>query len=196
MKKDQAPAKTDGAKVPAQLPALSDFDMSPEEAASVDKFNAYVNQETPASFIENHPLLKDKQGNALKYIPIDKVEFLLTAIFQQWYVEIIDVGSLFNSVYCTIRLHYRHRVTGEWLYQDGVGAQGMQTDKDARASDMSAIKQNAVTMGLPAAKSYAIKDAADHLGRMFGKDLNRKDTIPFTMERASYSHIFENNGVS
>lgn len=185
----QVPAKLNGAR---KLPALADFDMSPEQAANVDQFNAYLNQDPPGSFIESHPLLTDsKTKKPLQYIPIDKVEFLLTVVYQQWYVEILEVGSLFNSVYCTIRLHYRHRVTGEWLYQDGVGAQGMQTDAGAKASDMSAIKQSAVTMGLPSAKSYAIKDAADHLGRMFGKDLNRKDTIQFNIERSSYANIFE-----
>jgi hypothetical protein len=33
---------------------------------------------------------------------------------------------------------------------------------------------------LPAAESYAIKDAAEKLGILFGKNLNRKDTIAFS----------------
>ena len=32
---------------------------------------------------------------------------------------------------------------------------------------------------LPAAESYAIKDAAEKLGIFFGKNLNRKDTVGF-----------------
>ena len=31
----------------------------------------------------------------------------------------------------------------------------------------------------PAAESYAIKDAAEKLGKIFGKDLNRKDVIGY-----------------
>jgi len=34
--------------------------------------------------------------------------------------------------------------------------------------------------GLPAAESFAIKDAAEKIGRLFGKDLNRKDVAGFT----------------
>jgi len=30
---------------------------------------------------------------------------------------------------------------------------------------------------LPAAESYAIKDAAEKLGQIFGSNLNRKDTV-------------------
>jgi len=33
---------------------------------------------------------------------------------------------------------------------------------------------------LPAAESYAIKDAAEKLGIFFGKNLNRKDTVGFS----------------
>jgi hypothetical protein len=35
-------------------------------------------------------------------------------------------------------------------------------------------------MALPSAKSYAIKDAAEHFGAIFGRDLNRKDIIQFS----------------
>ena len=34
-------------------------------------------------------------------------------------------------------------------------------------------------MAAPAAKSYAIKDAVEHLGKMFGRDLNRSDTVGY-----------------
>jgi len=53
----------------------------------------------------------------------------------------------------------------------------MQNDAEAAASDMTKIKSNAVQIGLPAAESYAIKDAAEKIGPLFGKDLNRRDAI-------------------
>lgn len=34
-------------------------------------------------------------------------------------------------------------------------------------------------MAFPLAKSQAIKDACHHFGKLFGADLNRKDTISF-----------------
>ena len=35
-------------------------------------------------------------------------------------------------------------------------------------------------MAFPMAKSYALKDAAEHIGVLFGRDLNRKDTMQLT----------------
>jgi hypothetical protein len=56
----------------------------------------------------------------------------------------------------------------------------VQTDAGKSAADLGAIKASAVQMALPSAKSYAIKDAAEHFGAIFGRDLNRKDIIQFS----------------
>lgn len=40
---------------------------------------------------------------------------------------------------------------------------------------------------LPTAESYAIKDAAEKLGKLFGKDLNRKDELAFEAKYATQS---------
>lgn len=161
--------------------------MAPELAFQNDQFNLLLNKPPVEAFIKAHPF-----AAGVRYLPIDKIEFLLTKIFQQWRVEVMREGQLFNSVYVAIRLHYLHPLTGEWLFHDGLGAVGVQTDKGAAASDMGSIKHDAIMKALPAAESYAIKDAAEKLGDLFGKNLNRKDTIAFTAERASYTHIFEN----
>ena len=145
-----------------------------------DEFLQVVNQEPPKQFIKEHPIAK-----GVKYVPIDKVEMMLTKIFQQWYVEVLREGQLLNAVYVTIRLHYRHPVTGEMNHQDGVGAMQIQVDQGKNASDLGAIKSNAIMLGLPAAKSYAIKDAAEHIGKVFGRDLNRKDTMAFVPSYAT-----------
>ena len=34
-------------------------------------------------------------------------------------------------------------------------------------------------MAAPSAESFAIKDAAEKLGKIFGKDLNRKDAMAY-----------------
>lgn len=164
-----------------ELPTLAELHHAPAEAFKSDKLSLLLNQPPHSSWIKRHPSIDVKDNNnnwtKLQYLPIDKIEFLLTRIFQQWKVEVIDYKILFHSVGVHIRLHYRNPVTGEWLFQDGLGAVVMQNDKDAKASDMAAIKSNAVQIGLPAAESYAIKDAAEKIGTIFGKDLNRRDTI-------------------
>lgn len=151
-----------------------------------DEFLAIVNQEPPEKFVKNHPL-----APGVRYIPIEVIEMMLTKVFQNWYVEILESGQLANSVKVSVRLHYTHPITKQELYQDGVGAVAIQVDKGKNASDLGAIKSNAIMLGLPAAKSFAIKDAAEHIGKVFGRDLNRKDTMAFnpsyaTGEEADY----------
>jgi len=157
-----------------KLPTLQELHHDELTAFKNDQFNLLLNQPVPEAWVKDHPFAK-----GVKYLPIDKVEFLLTRIFQQWKVEVINYAALFNSVSVHVRLHLLHPLTGEWFYHDGLGAVGVQTDKGASASDISAIKQDAIMKALPAAESYAIKDAAEKLGIFFGKNLNRKDTVGF-----------------
>jgi hypothetical protein len=156
------------------LPTLQELHYDEVTAFQHDQFNLLLNQPVPEAWVKEHPFAKN-----VKYLPIDKVEFLLTRIFQNWKVEVISYSALFNSVSVHIRLHLQHPLTGDWIFHDGLGAVGVQTDKGASASDLSAIKQDAIMKALPAAESYAIKDAAEKLGIFFGKNLNRKDTIGF-----------------
>lgn len=159
---------------PKVLPKLEELHHNVEKAFKSDQLNLLLNQEVPTAWIKDHPFAK-----GVKYLPIEKVEFMLTRIFQEWRAEVIAYTQLFNSVSCHVRLHYRNPTNGEWSFHDGLGAVGVQTNAGASASDLNAIKQDAVMKALPAAKSYAIKDAAEHLGKLFGRDLNRKDVAVF-----------------
>lgn len=138
-------------------------------------FLKIVNSNPPQAFVKDHPIAK-----GVKYVPIDKVELMLDTIFQQWYPEVLKTGQLLNAIEVTVRVHYLHPVSKEWQFVDGVGAVAIQTDQGKSAADLGAIKSNAVMLALPAAKSFAIKDAVEHIGKLFGRDLNRKDTIAFT----------------
>lgn len=133
-----------------------------------------LNQNPNKAWIKNHPF-----AQGVLYLPIDKVETMLDMIFQQWRVEILSINQLAQSICCTVRLHYLNPITKEWSYHDGVGAVPLKTDKGFSAADLSHIKSDAVATGAPAAKSFAIKDAAEHLGKLFGRDLNRKDTVAY-----------------
>ncbi len=139
-----------------------------------DEFLEFVNQDPPEKFVEDHPMAK-----GVKYVPIGNTELTLDRIFQYWSIEVLKTEVMFNSIAVTVRVKYKHPISGEWMSQDGVGAVGVQTDKGENASNLAAIKQDAVMKALPAAKSFAIKDAVDHIGRIFGRDLNRKNTFNF-----------------
>lgn len=171
---------------PRKLPKIEELVGDEVEVLRNDQLNLLVNQDPPASWIKKHPFVKvevdiggQKHKEPLPYIPIQRIELLLTAIFQEWKAEVISCGQLFNSVYTHVRLHYRSPIDGSWKFHDGLGAVGVQTDKGEQASNLNAIKQDAVMKALPASKSYAIKDAADHIGKLFGRDISRSENLEF-----------------
>lgn len=143
------------------------------EIQKVGQLKQVLNSDVPKAWLKHNDFSKTE------YLPIDKVEDLLDMIFQEWKVEVLSLTQLAQSVTCVVRVHYRNPVTSEWSFHDGVGAVDIQTKKGASAADMSNVVAGAIQRGAPAAKSYAIKDAAEHIGKIFGRDINRKDTMDF-----------------
>lgn len=168
------------ATVKKELPALSElYDVSNIETLfKKDQFNLLLNQQPEPKWI-----LENKFAGNSKYIPIGILETLLQRIFKDFRIEVMREGTMFNSVYVAIRIHYLHPISNEWNYHDGVGAAQVQTKSGASPADLASINNNAVMMALPMAKSYAIKDACDHFGKLFGRDLNRKETMGFGTDK-------------
>jgi hypothetical protein len=166
-----------------QLPTLAELHHDPPTAFKNDQLNLLLSQQPHESWLKPHPIVKTKNAQGqmvpLKYMPVDKVEFLLVRIFGGYEVEVRSVQQIFNSICVTVRLRVKHPVTGQDWCQDGIGAVAAQTDGGASAADLGAIKANAIQIGAPAAESYAIKDAAEKYGAVFGKDLNKVNIIPF-----------------
>lgn len=155
-----------------ELPKIADLYNDVELAAKNTELNILLNQAPKKEWV-----LQNKFANNTNYIPIEKVEFLLTSIYLNWKVEIKSTQVIANSIVVTIRLHVQNPITGEWEWQDGIGASPIQTKSGASATDFTQVNTSAVQMSAPAAESYAIKDAAEKLGKIFGKDINRKDVI-------------------
>ena len=148
--------------------------------------NLLLNYEPPKEWLKKHPFAKKEvvvNGQKVKvpteYLPIERVEALLTAIFIVWNVEIKSVQVIANAVTITVRLYYQDVLSDRILWQDGVGAAPIQTDQGAGAMDWNKTKSDAVMKAAPAAESYAVKDAAEKIGKIFGKDLNRADQIVY-----------------
>jgi len=166
----------------SQLPSITELHHDIQLAFKNDALNALLNSPPPKSFIKQHPFINveiphpetgQKIKVPLEYIPVDKVKFLLTRIFQEWSSQVIEFKQLFNAVSVQVRLTVKSPITGQMIIHDGVGAVGVQTDKGASASDLNAIKQDAVMKALPAAESYALKNAAEKLGILFGSGLQK-----------------------
>lgn len=164
-----------------ELPILADlYDVANVEMLfKKDQFNLLMNQQPEPKWV-----LENKYAGNSKYIPIGIQETLLQRIFKDFKIEILREGTMFNAIYVTVRLHYLHPVTGEWSFHDGAGADQVQTKSGASVADLLSISNNAVAMSLPKAVSFAISDATDHLGKLFGRDLNRKDTMGFGADKS------------
>lgn len=170
-----------------KLPTLSEvYEDRLEIAFKQDKFNALVNFQPKKEWIKQNPFAQNSN-----YIPIGIIETLLQKIFKQYKVEVLREYSMFNAVGVTIRLHFINPITNEWQFHDGVGAVQLQTKKGTSPAQLENINNNAVMMALPMAKSYAIKDAAEHLGRLFGRDLNRKDFLEFEADKSISDKVNE-----
>ena len=156
-----------------QLPALTDlYDGDLELKDGQNKLNILLNQPPKTSWIKDHPFAK-----GVKYIPIGRIEYLLTRLFIKWWVEIKSIQTIANSCVVIVTLRYQNIENNEWSCQDGIGAAPIQTEKDSGAMDWNKVRTDSVMKAAPAAESYAIKDAAEKIGKIFGKDMNRKDEI-------------------
>jgi hypothetical protein len=155
--------------------------------------NVLLNQSPSPLWVKEHPFAK-----GVKYIPIERIEYLLTRLFLKWRVEVKTIQTIANSCVVTVRLHYQNIESDTWDWQDGIGAAPIQTEAKAGAMEWDKVRADAVMKSAPAAESYAVKDAAEKIGKLFGKDLNRKDEIIYDSlmgavlnPKNKYSEIFE-----
>lgn len=155
-----------------------------QAAIPLEELNVILNTPPPDKWVKVHPFISGH-----KYLPIDKVEYLLRVCFKKFSIEVKEVKQLFNAVMVTVRVHYLNPATNEMMYHDGVGAWDLQTKSKSGPLmlDLSNINQGAVPMSTGIAKSIAIKDACDHFGSLFGANLNRKDVKAFEGDAAFMS---------
>lgn len=155
---------------PRQLPKIEDLYKDLETASKQNDLNKLLNFDPKPEWIK-----QNKFANNSSYIPVGIIEYLLTSIFIKWRLEVKDVQVIANSAVVTVRLFVLDPITSEWDWQDGVGASPIQTKQGAAATDFTQVNTAAVQMAVPAAESYAFKDAAEKFGKLFGKDLNRAE---------------------
>ena len=155
------------------LPKIKDIYGAPD-IYKADALMTLLNQPPKKEWVKEHPFVKNH-----KYLPIERVEYLLKTVFKRYRIEVTGQGTAFNGVWVTVRIHYANPLTGEWDFHDGIGAAQLQTAKGTSPADLANINNNALSMAFPIAKTLAVKDAADHFGKLFGSDLNRKDVIQY-----------------
>lgn len=94
-----------------KLPTIQELYENTDLAIQHDDFNVLLSQNPPAKWVKTN-----KFANNSKYLPIDKVEWLLRRIFKEFKIEITGQGQAFNGVWVSVRVHYKHPVTGSGLF--------------------------------------------------------------------------------
>jgi hypothetical protein len=157
----------------SKLPTIAEIEKG--DLAIPGKLNALnvlLNQEPPNSWI--------KKQDGISHLPIDKVKYLLTKIFIEWYTEIKSVIIIANSVTVILTLHFKNPITREWQKTDGIGAAPINTKKGSAAMDWNEIIHDSVHKCGGAAKAFALKNAAKDIGKIFGAGLNIDDVIDYS----------------
>jgi len=125
----------------------------------------------------------DKKG---KTILISHIETTLDEYyFGLWETVNFRWEQIGNEVVGAIDLRVFHPVAGVWITRQGAASivimvdrapEGVsQQERNLWALDMQNKKSNALDMGFPKLKAECLKNAANNLGTLFGRDINRKE---------------------
>lgn len=133
-------------------------------------FMARLNREPEVSELD-----ATADGKA-KTLPISFIEMTLDEIFLgRWETSDSDYQQIFNEVVGTLLLTVWHPITGQPIRRTGFASVVITQDKDAAMVDFNTTKKkNALDLTFPKLKAECVKNAAQSLGKVFGRDLNRK----------------------
>jgi hypothetical protein len=137
--------------------------------SQLQDFQAKLNREpNPAE------LGKTPDGKA-KTLPISFIEMTLDELFLgQWETSEPTYQQVFNEVVGSLVLTVWHPITNRPIRRVGFASVVITQDKDASISEFNATKKkNALDLSFPKLKSECTKNAAQSLGKIFGRDLNR-----------------------
>jgi hypothetical protein len=163
--------------------------MNTEQLNSVQKFLQRLNTDPPLDSIDKTP-----DGKAYTVV-ISHIETTLDELFfGRWSTQNFRWHAIANEVQGSLDLVVINPVTGESITRTGAASIVIMVDKvpdelkdnpqqkNQWALNPSNKKSNALDLAFPKLKAECLKNAAQSLGKLFGRDLNRriKDTYkPF-----------------
>lgn len=114
-------------------------------------------------------------------LPISFVEMTLDELYLGlWETTNPNYQQVFNEVIGSLVLVVTNPVTGKKQRRAGYGSVVITQDKDAQIADFNMTKKkNALDLAFPKLKAECVKNAAQSLGKIFGRDINRKKTDTF-----------------
>lgn len=167
---------------------------------NIQSFNQLLNTDPKQEWIKKHPV-----DSKILYIPVDRVKLMLFQIFQGYNWSIKSTSIMANSVVIYGTLTVEHPITGKQWSVDGIGAVPIELEKEAHPTDFTKIKSKSLHKNVPAAESFALKNAAAKFGALFGGGLNtsnedftlkeiyKADIVYATDKQRSYIETLINN---
>lgn len=156
--------------------------LSKELMDPLQKFQQRLNSEPPEGSLDKTP-----DGKASTVV-ISHIEMTLDELFfGRWSTVDFKWSAITNEVQGSLELHVVHPITGETIVRTGAASvvitvdkvpdevKDNQQQKNRWALDPSNKKSNALDLAFPKLKAECLKNAAQSLGKIFGRDLNRKN---------------------
>lgn len=151
----------------------------------MESFTSQLNAEPTTEELERTP-----DGRA-QYLPISFVENTLDELFMgRWETTNFRWERILNEIIGSIDLVVIHPFTQEKIVRTGAAAYQIMVDaypsnlpkdeKNKWALNLENKKPNSLDMGFPKLKADCIKNAALSLGKIFGRDINRKKTDSYS----------------
>jgi len=117
----------------------------------------------------------NKFADNSQYVPISIIEDKLDEFFVGlWQVSDFKYQIVANELIGSLQLKVFHPIAQIWIERTGAAAVMIRQKKDAEITDVNAKIKNALVMDVPHLKAECITNAARSLGKIFGRDLNRK----------------------
>lgn len=159
--------------------------MENQSKTTLQDFLKRLNSEPEVSELDATP-----DGKA-KTLPISFVEMTLDELFLgQWETSEPTYQQVFNEVVGSLVLTVWHPITNRPIRRVGFASVIITQDKDAAISEFNTTKKkNALDMAFPKLKAEMTKNAAQSLGKIFGRDLNRKKSDSFKPAYKALSDI-------
>ena len=135
-----------------------------------------------------------KKREGIEFLPIGVIEKQLDILYGVgnwvWRLRDGEPRQILNSMVATGDICVWNERRQEFVpYMSGTGAQPLQSDKGKKVA-LDSLKNNAIQLAAPSASSYALSNAAQRIGRVFGRSLNGRldDTLDMTEdEKAKFN---------
>lgn len=167
---------------------MNNYQMTPEIKAQLQDFQARLNREPELTELDKTP-----DGKAWT-LPISFVEMTLDELYLGlWGTENYRWSAITNEVQGSLELVVTHPITGQQIRRTGAASIVIMVDslskeekermtnqqRNLHALNPENKKSNALDLGFPKLKAECTKNAAQTLGKVFGRDINRKKVDGF-----------------